>query len=377
MTFVNSLNQQKSLRLLAILTTQIVTLPLYLLGYFFSKKENIWVFGNHLGDKDNSFYLFQYIREHSPEINAIWISKQDKHISKRLQHSYYYLSIKGIYYQYRAAVSVHTTGLGDFAKFTGAKKFRVQLWHGVPIKKIMLDSPETLPFSKHGGILSGLILRFAQRQIKETYDLTVASSEYVQEVLIKAFNQNRYQVVVTGYPRQDIISANCKEKNDIQSILYAPTWRSNNKQLLEIIEGGISAIKHNLTQEHYRITISLHTLNSSLYARLKNLENITLYEGKDINRDLGDFDLLITDYSSIALDFLPLKRDILFYTPDFEQYSVERGIYHEFQQLIKNRQIVEINNDSPIDIERYFKFNDQKACERITKAIINSRSTQL
>lgn len=377
MLIVNNILKKKSLRLLTSLLLQLATFPLYLLGYCLPKKDNLWIFGNHLGDKDNSFYLYQYIKANHPAINAIWISKNEKNIKSKYPNAYYYLSIAGLYYQYFASVSVHTTGLGDFAKFCRAKKFRVQLWHGIPIKKILLDSPETLPFPNDKGMITGLLRAFIQKQVKETYHLTIASSEYIQEILMTAFNQTRDQVIITGYPRQDIISSRKNETNIKKNILYAPTWRPDDKQLLDIVSGGILAIKDHFTQDSYCITISLHPLNSALFSQLSQLENIYVYSGDDINKDLVNYDMLVTDYSSIAIDFLPLQKEIRFYTPDYKQYCAERGIYPEFTQLIKNCELGVITDDPPIDIERYFKFNDQKACERITQAIINTRSTQL
>ena len=377
MSFLNSLNKQQGLRLLIMLMAKTITLPLYAAGYLFPKRNTIWIFGNYHGDKDNSFYLYQYIRRNDANICAIWISKHDKKINKKYSHAYYYMSIKGLYYQYIASVSIHTTGLGDFAKFCGAKKFRVQLWHGIPIKKILLDSPETLPFSNQKNIIARLLQNYARKQIKESYDLTIASSDYVQEIFMTAFNQKKENVVITGYPRQDIITNDIAVENKKVNVLYAPTWRSNNKQLIEIILRGIAAIKYHLSQKSYVITISLHPLNSSLYSQLEHIADIDFYKGQDINCDLGSFNMLVTDYSSIALDFLPLQKEFFFYTPDLKQYSMERGIYSNFLQLIKDRQISEIRPNSLVELERYFKFNDRKSCERITKTIKSRRNNTL
>ncbi|WP_347040040.1 CDP-glycerol glycerophosphotransferase family protein [Glutamicibacter halophytocola] len=49
----------------------------------------------------------------------------------------------------------------------------------------------------------------------------------------------------------------------------------------------------------------------------------------DTNELLAVVDVLITDYSSIFYDFLPAKKPVIFYTPDFEAYEAERGLYFE------------------------------------------------
>ena len=53
----------------------------------------------------------------------------------------------------------------------------------------------------------------------------------------------------------------------------------------------------------------------------------------DLHAYLGLCDVLVTDYSSIALDFLLMRRPVVFYTPDLEHYAATRGFEIEPQSL--------------------------------------------
>jgi len=374
MRLSNIINKRRTVRLLANIAFNVLTIPFYIIGFFIPKKNKLWILGNYLGEKDNSFHLFQYITKNTSEINAIWISKNNKKIHTQYNNAYHYLSPMGIYYQYIAGVSIHTTGLGDFAKFTGAKKYRVQLWHGIPIKKILLDSVESIPFQEQNNIAGTTSRWILRTHLKTAYSLIIASSETVKTTLMSAFNQPEHKVAVTGYPRHDIILKQATTHEGQKRILYAPTWRPNNKTALNIITSCIEILTNkqsNYSNQH--ITVSIHPLNQSIKAHIQSIPNISLFEGSDINTELGSFDTLITDYSSIALDFLPLQREVIFYTPDLNSYSKKRGIYPDFFRFIQGHQILPESpaqtDNSSIELAQYFKYTDTNACKRIVNRI--------
>src|SRR5690554_1665010 len=68
------------------LSFEVLASPIYYFSWFFSKKENLWVFGewHGFGYSDNSKYLFEYVLENEPSVDPVWITK-DNAIYKELK----------------------------------------------------------------------------------------------------------------------------------------------------------------------------------------------------------------------------------------------------------------------------------------------------
>ncbi len=53
---------------------------------------------------------------------------------------------------------------------------------------------------------------------------------------------------------------------------------------------------------------------------------------RDINDLLFVTDILITDYSSVIFEYSFIRKPIIFYVPDFEEYMNSRGFYYPFEK---------------------------------------------
>ena len=67
----------------------------------------------------------------------------------------------------------------------------------------------------------------------------------------------------------------------------------------------------------------------------------------DITEFLACVDVLVSDYSSIFIDYLCLDKPVVLYTPDFLDYKRERGLYFELDELPVN---YAINQKELIDV---------------------------
>jgi CDP-glycerol glycerophosphotransferase (TagB/SpsB family) len=52
---------------------------------------------------------------------------------------------------------------------------------------------------------------------------------------------------------------------------------------------------------------------------------VLLPSDADLHAYLGYCDVLVTDYSSVALDFLLMRRPVVYFMPDMEHYAATRG----------------------------------------------------
>ena len=330
----------KGPRVLWQVTVAILCFPLYVISILIPIKHNLWVFGNIFGYKDNARYLYEYTRKNHPEIQAYWIYKDKGQLTYK-DGQLYFLSVRGLWIQFRAAIAILSTGSGDVARFTLLKKIKVQLWHGIPIKKILLDSKETIPFS-HIIFFSNIYIKLLRKNLKK-YDLIIAANESNKACLTSAFGVSSDRVVITGTPRHDIILSTCKNIPKSKSglkILYAPTWRKNaviaRKNLEWLYCKEFNSWCH---EKGIAVDICIHPLNEFLSSEVKTNSIINIYSGNDINCDLTDYALLITDYSSIAIDYSILHRPVLYYCIDYEEYSKERGLYEYYNEIINEQNI--------------------------------------
>lgn len=369
--------RNKSFRILYQLLFAVFTLPLYYLGFIIPKDPNLWIMANSFGFKDNARYLYTYIQENNPEITPLWIAKGNR-LQDEKNFSRSWLSLSGIWLQYRAGVVFLSTGQNDVARFTLARKNIIQLWHGIPIKRILLDSDEIFPLTKSSPLLQRAILVYLKRNF-QLYSLVIASSKVVQNRLISAFGLPDKKIAITGYPRHDVLLENAASFQKI--ILYAPTWRSDIGDAQEIAEGICNEqFIQNINALGYEFWLSIHPLNIELVDLFKQNSNINhISNDIDLYTFLASVEILITDYSSIAIDFLLLNRKIIFYTPDADNYLQDRGIYPEYNEIFRKNgmqnatqvltKIQEENSKPDISPDSFFHYKDTGSRARIVDLV--------
>ena len=202
----------------------------------------------------------------------------------------------------------------------------VQTWHGTGFKNIGL-------LVRGYGYMK--ILRY--RRIGKMTRLAIASCEADKKRKIDALNLR--DALVLGSPRLDglTILKNKPKKPANLSILYAPTYRSEN------IAPSL------LTQEDWlnKLDLLLSKIDGRLYVRLHPLDRCHLdfssysrifdasYAEIDGMQILSKTDILISDFSSIVTDFSILNRPIIWFVPDLDEYTNRhRNFYYDFPNIL-------------------------------------------
>jgi CDP-glycerol glycerophosphotransferase len=333
---------------------KLLSLPLYALGAVAAavvpRRENLWVFGSGSGVGEGALELFSYVRHADPSLALVWLARNREDVAAAeslglpvvLRSSW-----RGFRATLRARIAVVTHGFGDVNRFGVRGAFVVQLWHGIPLKRIQLDSPVTFP-----GPLGGLLRRFYRRGAARIA-LLPAASETSAERLRTAFGLPSERVVVTGDPRddvllrgteserravaRDILQRTVGELGTARVLLYAPTWRDG-----EADPGIPSAAEWRLIADHLETSDSLLVLRPhphsvgdyragpSVSSRIRMLDAASQ---NDVTPVLSAVDLLVTDYSSIAYDFAITGRPIAFLAPDVNAYVSSRGLYQPYAEF--------------------------------------------
>lgn len=114
-------------------------------------------------------------------------------------------------------------------------------------------------------------------------------------------------------------------------ILYAPTFRGTPEENEEILEYfNIRKILRALGS-NYVILLRMHPqIRAGRECTDDRCIDVTDYP--DVKELLAVSDLLITDYSSIVVEYALLKRPVIFYAYDLENY--DRGFYFNYEQTV-------------------------------------------
>ena len=323
--------------------------------YLGRKKNNtIWVFGAIRGEKymDNAKYFFEYLNNNS-NIRAVWISK-NKELIKQLNtqgyEAYYEHTLRAIEIVSQAKVAVIThrgnRKSADLPFYAMSEKTKiVQLWHGIPLKKIAyddkifshVDDENSLLYQIKTGMKSRI---FPYLNYVNNPSLILALSVETEALFTMAFRTNEETVVTTGYPRNDILIHSEHRQTGIKKIIYMPTFRGDiNSKTDLFIPYGFDVKKFDtfLNYRNIELHIKLHPfskVSTELLEAIKQSDKINLIKVDDIYGVLNQYDMLITDYSSIYFDYLLLDRPIVFAPFDKTKYlKNDRELYFEYDEV--------------------------------------------
>ena len=171
------------------------------------------------------------------------------------------------------------------------------------------------------------------------------SSENVKDIYAMAFGVKKEAVKVLGMPQSDFYfkDHNLKEIRDKfdelypqakgkKVILYAPTFRDDLEQdekLLDNLDFN-KAIKE--LNDEYCFIVRLHPVIR--HANVENRGVIDVTDYPSIRELLLLSDLLITDYSSILIEYSFLKKPIIIFAKDVDEFIAKRGFYYDYYKTV-------------------------------------------
>ena len=338
---------------------KIASIPLYALGrlatLLIPRRSDDWVFGCGSGIGDGALALWRVVEADGHR--AVWLVGSAAEATDAADRGIPHLpkrSIRGFWRTARARVVVLTHGFGDVNRYAVSGAFVVQLWHGIPVKRIGLDSPETtrstfLPRSATVRALLAAMYRVAARRI----EVLPASSQLVRGRLESAFGLPDQRVPVTGEPRVDVLSRGTPEQRRERArdgiaaacgpfspatrlVLYAPTWRDGAVDPAVPSSGEWRHILDVLARHDAVLLVRSHPLGAGDYAPPFATQRVRLLGSGvvgDLTPLLPGLDAVVTDYSSIAFDAALVALPVLFLAPDVEDYARRRGFYGAYSEV--------------------------------------------
>lgn len=290
----------------------------------------------------------------------------------------------------------------DYSIIKRPEQIFIQTWHGTPLKRLRCDI--TAEYGNANNTLQEIKMKNDIDVVR--YDYFLSPSSFATERFISAFNLielGKSDIMIeTGYPRNDLLSnytaeevRSIRHKLGIDAgkkvILYAPTFRDNQH---EAGQGYTYDLHldfdrlHDVLGDDYVILFRAHYFVASIFDFQRYGDFIIdVSKIDDITELYLISDLLITDYSSVFFDYAVLKRPILFYMYDLDEYRDDiRGFYLDLESL--PGKIITEEDQLPCEIlrtmqhwqydEKYRTFNetfndleDGKASERLVAQIID------
>ena len=251
-----------------------------------------------------------------------------------------YNSVGYAYFTARCKYLINNT---SFNAFFAKRDEQIYLntWHSITVKYIGYDIPDGKRYVKN--MLRNLLMA----------DYIVSPNKFMTGIFNESYKLKELyngKFIEEGYPRNDSVVNTPREEimqelanrgtvidPNKKIILYAPTWNGN-----DVSDPTIDIERYTAITSHFEKTID--TSKYQLLIKPHQIEYRNMSEEQlascnfvsyhiDANELLSLVDIVITDYSSIYFDYLVARKPILFYIPDFEEYSEKRGIYFKIDEL--------------------------------------------
>lgn len=304
--------------------------------------DDLILMESHGDFTDNTQALYEYMRQNGylEKYKVVWLADDPKELMRRENVKAVSkrsgISQAALYY-YMAICKYSIFSNTNVFAFRGIRKRKDQyifnLWHGGGYKAI-------------DGIY------------KDNSRFILSIGEYVTKFLSYFFESDKDKFAVLGYPRNDYLFS---DTSDVQKkfnekfglekyskvILWMPTFRKNkNKSEYEIkivSQTGLPILTEEkafvdfnsfLSKHNLMFILKVHPAQEELPIFKSRYSNILILS----NRDLVEMrvqpyqfvplsDALVTDYSSVCIDYMLLDRPMIFTLDDYDDYASSRGFY--------------------------------------------------
>lgn len=301
---------------------------LYVLSRWFTRVRSdrfLFLSDSHLGFVGNMEFVRDELVKQSPDIEIIGVFKPRLAARRPLRDR--------IRLPYLIATS-RVIVLDDFYPLIYGFRMRrgtrlVQLWHAAGAFKQVGHSRAGLP----GGPTPG-------SEIHRNYTDAIVSSEAIRPHYAEAFGIPINRVHAWGLPRSDAffdaervastrarVRASLGIAPDERFVLFAPTFRGNGQRSAVPAPSADWASIAGALGSGWRVGVREHPFVRAPQPP----EGVIDASAPDMNDLLLATDVLITDYSSSIFEFALLRRPIVLFVPDLDEYTAARAFYRPFE----------------------------------------------
>lgn len=354
---------------------------------------NIIVFCSFPDYTDNAYAFCRYLasKKVDEKYKFVWLIS-DKSRVEEIRHrlvndsinsdAISRLTIKGIWMFIRARYIFTTHGLFSTIKLTQHKDKIITLWHGMPLKHLgASERPDnaSAPNSNY----------------------TIATNDFFQKIMSEAFACPIDQVLVVGQPRCDLLMEktvwfslqNIDTKKYNQIGIWLPTYRRSiigdirtdgeyrDKSISFLNEEMLLRLDAFLLKTNTLLLVKIHPMDAIQHCEFQGFKSLIFIKPQEFHSQLypllGSCDFMLTDYSSVFVDYQITRKPMAFVMDDIEAYKNSRGFYFEDLEkalpgpILKSYEELTNFITAPKITQgiSYNKYYDNKSSERLAHAL--------
>ena len=288
---------------------------LYMIEHGYNKKYRMtWLF-----EKRENFFEFNI-----PNVRSVCMWADNVETEQRTYASYKaVMSARYIFYSHNV----------NWVKLFRPEQTFIDLWHGCGYKGD---------------------LRSDRRRIYYDY-LIVTGRKYI-DIFRDVLKDPDGNILDLGYPRNEMLFSTRSQARPLmdelmknagadKAVIWMPTYRKSKVARLDTDTGlgetglpvvsavdSLRALDNACREQAVLLVIKQHLLQADWSARPDDLTNIVFIDDallrerqSDLYEFIGQADALLTDYSSVAIDYMLLDRPIGYTLDDFDRYEDARG----------------------------------------------------
>lgn len=345
--------------------------------------------------QDNAYYFFKYCMEHDVErsmkCRIYYVITKDSPDREKLEpyrkNVIDFMSIRHITYALAAKLLISTDA-----------KAHVYPWRRKGSALIPFIKRKKLVFLQHGVTAMKKVDFFYGKKRPGECNMFIVTSDFEQKIVLDHFGYQKEQVPVTGFARWDVLE---DKSEGGREILIMPTWRSWLEDLTSERFRESAYYKHYqqlLQNQAFYDFIEKYDLKINFYLHPKFQYYVQEFVSENprvrlipfgeepLNEIMMKSRMLVTDYSSVSWDMFYQKKPVVFYQFDLEDYLEAHGSYLDMRKELFGKVAYQpeelldymeecVKNEFALLPEQevlhrsYFKYVDDKNCERICQAI--------
>lgn len=362
--------------------------------FSFQQKKVVFYMIHNSNFKDNLRFVHDEMKKRDPSFHFIVVSKKDVFnsesdfipvsILKKIRGIFYFYFILNYHFATAGYICLNDNFLPLAYMPMRDKTKLIQFWHGAGAFKQFGLSTEKDPFVRN-------LVKLGNKQVDYLFVTSSKVIPYYEQALgISSEHIYPVGLPVTDYFYQANKHADALKKlhqkypftRDKKVILYTPTFRNSMEENNCILKHFDCEKLFEALGARYQILVRMHP---QVRPELRNITapciDVTDYE--DVKELYVFSDMLITDYSSVVVEYALLHKPMIFYAYDVEQY--DRGFYGSYEKMVPGIVVKEmdelidaIENSSSTEftekqnkfLKYQYEYFDGKATSRVVDVML-------